>query len=176
LTPRLAAIAACACAAACLTFAAPAAAASVSTYSVPVTQPDEAGLPVSIDTDVYVPDGAAPAGGWPLVLVFHGGGGSKSGGFEVGRARELARHGYASILYSARGHGSSGGQLTAFGPKEMHDLFDVTAWALGIGGRDAPAHPDFHLDRSRIASFGESQGGLHTNLGEVYAHDPGIDP
>jgi predicted acyl esterase len=163
-----------ACAAVFLAAPAAASAVTVGSYSVPVTQPDEAGMSVSIDTDVYVPDGSPPPGGWPVVEIFHGGGGSKSGGFEVTRANELAAHGYASILYSARGHGSSGGQVTAFGPKEIRDLFDVTAWAFGV--RDQPPHPDFGLDRSRIAAFGESQGGLHTNLGEVYEDDPGIDP
>ena len=43
----------------------------------------------------------------------------------------------------------------------MRDLFDVTAWALG----------HYPLDASRIALTGYSQGGLHTNLGQVWAVD-----
>ena len=81
-----------------------------------------------------------------------------------------------TLIYSARGHGNSGGQTTVAGPAEMRDLFDVTAWALGIGGQAGPAHPDFHIDRTRIALAGYSQGGLHTNLGQVWSGDPSIDP
>ena len=47
----------------------------------------------------------------------------------------------------------------------------MTAWALGIGGRTLPPHPDFHIDRARIALTGYSQGGLHTNLGQVWSND-----
>jgi len=146
------------------------------TYSVPVTQTDELGQPVALDTDVYVPKGKAPARGFPFVVYFHGGGSDKANGFDAGHARFFARHGYATLIYSARGHGASGGQTTVAGPKEMHDTYDVIAWALGIGGRDTPAHPDFHIDRSRIGLSGYSQGGLNTNLAEVYSHDPSLDP
>jgi len=146
------------------------------TYSVPVTQTDELGQPVAIDTDVYVPKGRVPAGGFPFVVFFHGGGSDKSNGFDAGHARFFARHGYVTLIYSARGHGNSGGQTTVAGPKEMHDTFDVIAWALGIRGRGDPAHPDFHIDRSRIGLSGYSQGGLNTNLAEVYSGDRALDP
>ena len=145
-------------------------------YSVPVTQPDELGQPVSIDTDVYLPDVKAPKGGFPFVVFFHGGGSDKTNGFDAGHARFFAQHGYATLIYSARGHGNSGGQTTVAGPKEMHDTYDVIAWALGIGGRGHPQHPDFHIDRRRIGLSGYSQGGLNTNLAEVYANDLKLDP
>ena len=158
--------------------AGPAAAGQITkyTYSVPVTQPDEVGQPVAIDTDVYVPKGKAPKGGFPFVVYFHGGGSDKANGFDAGHARFFARHGYATMIYSARGHGNSGGQTTVAGPKEMRDTFDVIAWALGAGGRTDPAHPDFHIDRSRIGLSGYSQGGLNTNLAEVYSGDRRLDP
>ncbi len=161
-----------------LSQAAPAAAAPITKYSydVPVTQPDEVGRPVSIDTDVYVPKGKPPARGFPFVVYFHGGGSDKANGFDAGHARFFARRGYATLIYSARGHGNSGGQTTVAGPKEMRDTFDVIAWALGIGGRGSPAHPDFHIDRSRIGLSGYSQGGLNTNLAEVYSRDHALDP
>jgi len=141
---------------------------TVSTYSVPVTTPDTLGALVSLDTDVYVPGGKVPPGGYPLLEIFHGGGSTKDNPYDAGHARDFANDGYVVVMYSARGHGNSGGQVSVAGPAEIRDLFDVTAWALG--------HPDFHIDRSRIALSGYSQGGLHTNLGQVWAADPSIDP
>jgi ABC-2 type transport system ATP-binding protein len=158
--------------------AAPAHAATfhVSTYRVPVTTPDSFGAPVSLDTDVYVPDAAPPAGGYPLLEIFHGGGSSKDDPYDSGHARSFAAHGYVVILYSARGHGNSNGETTIVGPPEIRDLFDVTAWALAVGGRDLPPHPSFDIDRRRIALSGYSQGGLHTNLGQAWAGDPSLNP
>lgn len=146
------------------------------TYRVPVSQPDEYGASVSLDTDVYLPRRPPPAGGHPLLEIFHGGGSSKDNGFDADHARRFAGHGYVVILYSARAHGASDGQTTVAGPKEIRDLFDVTAWALRIAGRRTPAHASFHIDRGRIALTGYSQGGLHTNLGQVWAADRSIDP
>jgi ABC-2 type transport system ATP-binding protein len=149
---------------------------TVSTYRVPVTQPDEAGQPVALDTDVYLPTAPVPRSGRPLVMIFHGGGSDKANGYDSGHAAALADHGYAVILYSARGHGSSDGQTTVIGPKEVRDIYDVAAWAFALGGRTSPAHPAFRLDRARIAFSGYSQGGLHTNLGQVWNGDRSIDP
>lgn len=146
------------------------------TYDVPVTQPGELGEPVSLATDVYLPAGRAPSAGWPLVELFHGGGSDKDNAFDAGHARFFAEHGYAALIYTARGHGTSGGETTIAGPKEIRDLFDVTAWAFGIGGRATPGHPPFHLDRTRIALTGYSQGGLHTNLGQAWATDRSVNP
>ena len=144
------------------------AASSVSTHSVPVTTPDTLGAPVSLDTDVYVPDSAPPASGFPLLEMFHGGGSTKDNAYDAAHARRFADDGYVVLIYSARGHGDSGGQTSVAGPAEIRDLFDVTAWALG--------RPDFHIDRARIALGGYSQGGLHTNLGQVWSSDPSMNP
>ena len=144
------------------------AAVTVSTYSVPVTTPDSLGASVSLDTDVYVPDGTPPPTGFPLLDIFHGGGSTKDNGYDAAHARTFADNGYVVVSYSARGHGNSGGQTSVAGPAEIRDLFDVTAWAL--------SHPDFHIDRTRIALSGYSQGGLHTNLGQVWSNDPSINP
>ena len=78
-------------------------------------------------------------------MLFHGGGGEKANPYDAKRARVFAKHGYGALIYSARGHGASGGETTVAGPAEMRDLFDVGAWALGLGGRDEPEHPDFEL-------------------------------
>ena len=80
----------------------------------------------------------------------------------------FADDGYVVVSYSARGHGNSGGQTSVAGPAEIRDLFDVTAWAL--------SHSEFHIDRARIALSGYSQGGLHTNLGQVWSNDPAVNP
>ncbi|MGI8460093.1 MAG: CocE/NonD family hydrolase [Solirubrobacterales bacterium] len=145
-------------------------------WNVPVTLPDESGGPVELETDVYLPNREPGPRGLPLVAVFHGGGGRKDSGFDGGHAEALAKRGYAAILYSQRGHGNSGGQTAVAGPTEMRDAFDVLAWTLGIGGREEPAHPGFQLDRRRIALWGDSQGGLHTNLLQVYRSDRELNP
>ncbi|HVS29059.1 MAG TPA: CocE/NonD family hydrolase [Solirubrobacteraceae bacterium] len=154
---------------------APAAGFSKQTYRVAVTQPDEAGAPVAIDTDVYLPSTPPPPGGYPFVEVYHGGGSKKDNPFDAGYAQKFAENGYVSLLYSQRGHAGSDGQTAVAGPKEMRDLFDVTAWALGSWGI-APSHPDFHIDASRIGLSGFSQGGLHVNLGQAYQGDPALNP
>ena len=158
--------------------AAPALAADASktAYRVPVTQPDESGAPVALDVDVYLPATDPPPDGRPFVVFFHGGGSDKSNAFDADHARFFAEHGYVTLLYSARGHGDSGGQTSVAGPKEMRDTFDVIAWALGIGGRDSPTHPDFHIDTSRIGLSGYSQGGLNTNLAQAWSSDPELNP
>ena len=114
------------------------------------------------------PTGTPPAAGFPLLEMFHGGGSTKDNAYDAAHARRFADDGYVVLIYSARGHGNSGGQTTVAGPAEIRDLFDVTAWALG--------RPDFHIDRTRIALRGYSQGGLHTNLGQVWSSDPSINP
>src|SRR3954449_13606603 len=135
-------------------------------FQVPVRTSDESG-PVSLDTDVYLPDGPAPRRGRPFVEVFHGGGSSKDDAFDAGHARYFAEHGYVSLIYSQRGHGSSGGVTSVAGPNEMRDLFDVTNWAL---------HQPFGIDPRRIALTGYSQGGLNTNLAQAWSADRAINP
>jgi len=154
---------------AALVFAPPAAAGvTKQTFRVPVSAPDEHGAKVALDTDVYMPEGRAPPRGRPFVVVFHGGGSNKDSGFDAGHAKAFAEHGYVSLLYSQRGHGSSSGQTAVAGPKEMRDVFDVIHWAL--------ARPAFHVDRMRIGLTGYSQGGLHTNLAQVWASDRRYNP
>ena len=77
---------------------APAGAFSKSSYRVPVTAPDELGAPVTIEADVYLPDGQPPASGWPLVQVLHGGGANKDNAYDGGHAEALADAGYAAIV------------------------------------------------------------------------------
>ena len=66
------------------------------------------GRPVTLDTDVYLPDGADAPRRLPFVEVFHGGGSDKANTFDADHARFFAEHGYVSLIYSQRGHGASG--------------------------------------------------------------------
>jgi predicted acyl esterase len=97
--------------------------------------------------DLYEPDGTAPAGGWPGVVVLHGLGGTKDTVAPI--ASFFASKGYAALAYSARGHGTSSGDIELAGPKEVSDEramlsyleglpevsdTDVGAWGISYGG------------------------------------------
>ena len=73
----------------------------------------------AIAYDLYLPDGSAPAGGWPGVVLLHGLGGSKDD--MAALSQILAAHGYAALAYSARGEGTSTGSLELAGPSEISD-------------------------------------------------------
>ncbi|MGI9112634.1 MAG: alpha/beta hydrolase [Gaiellaceae bacterium] len=95
---------------------------------------------------LYEPDGAAPAGGWPGVLVLHGLAGTKESVEAV--STSFVAGGYAVLAYDARGHGASGGVVTLAGPREVADLRAVRialaarsevnerigAWGISYGG------------------------------------------
>jgi esterase/lipase len=109
------------------------------------TQTMSDGVPIAYD--VYEPDGAVPAAGWPGILVLHGLGGSKDDMGSVAGA--FASRGYAVLAYTARGHGSSGGQAGLAGPDDVSTeraMFDylrrlpevsdtrIGAWGISYGG------------------------------------------
>lgn len=102
---------------------------------------------VSIAYDLYEPDGAAPSGGWPGVVVMHGLGGSKDSMASV--ADVFVSHGYAVLAYTDRGHGTSGGFAGLAGPDDlateqaMFTFFaglpevsdtQIGAWGISYGG------------------------------------------
>jgi esterase/lipase len=101
----------------------------------------------SIAYDLYLPDGAAPAGGWPGVMALHGLGGTKDDMAPI--AQVFVSHGYAVLAYSDRGSGTSTGNLELAGPSEISDeaamlqFFEglpqvsdtkVGAWGISYGG------------------------------------------
>jgi esterase/lipase len=105
---------------------------------------------VGIAYDLYEPDGAAPAGGWPGVVVMHGLGGSKDDMATV--ADTFVSHGYAVLAYTDRGHGTSGGDAGLAGPDDiateqaMFSFFaglpevsdtQIGAWGISYGGGQA---------------------------------------
>ncbi|HEX4930643.1 MAG TPA: alpha/beta fold hydrolase [Gaiellaceae bacterium] len=102
---------------------------------------------VSIAYTRYAPDGAAPAGGWPGVVVLHGLGGNRGTVDLIASA--FATAGYSVLAYDARGHGASGGEITLAGPREVADL---RALRQAYGAR-----PDVH--DTRIGAWGISYGG-----------------
>jgi predicted acyl esterase len=102
---------------------------------------------VRIDAALLLPDGAAPAGGWPAIMMFHGLGGSHNS--LVALAQAYVAKGYAVFVPDARGHGTSGGFVSLDGPREVGDIrvefewlaalpeindTQIGAWGLSLGG------------------------------------------
>jgi esterase/lipase len=105
---------------------------------------------VKIAYDLYEPDGTAPAGGWPGVVVLHGLGGTKDDMATV--AQTFAGKGYAALAYTARGHGTSGGNVELAGPNDiatersMYEFLrglpevsdtQIGVWGISYGGGQA---------------------------------------
>lgn len=103
------------------------------------------------------------AGTYPVVLVPHGGGGTVES--EAPRAARYAALGFVGVVWSARGHGTSGGLYDLFGPKTVQDTEDVLQWVISHRS-DTGADPD------RAGAIGLSQGGATVNL--IAARDPRI--
>ena len=102
---------------------------------------------VRIDAALLLPDGAAPAGGWPAVMMFHGLGGKHADLLPL--AQSYVAKGYAVLVPDARGHGTSGGFVSLDGPREVADVrtefqwlaarpevsdTQIGAWGLSLGG------------------------------------------
>ena len=101
---------------------------------------------------IYVPRGAAPAGGFPLVVFFHGGGWHSGDPYGYGWiARALAEQGYASALIGYR--------LNERGrfPAMLEDSAAGTRFALAEATR-------FEIDSSRIALMGHSAGAYNATM------------
>src|SRR4029453_17419028 len=103
---------------------------------------------VSLAATPYRPDGAAPAGGWPAVLLLHGIGDNRSS-MDVIAEQFFAPQGYAVLTVDARGHGSSGGQSTFVGARETSDYAAALSWLRARPG----------VSDTRIGAMGFSLGG-----------------
>lgn len=103
---------------------------------------------VPLAATLYTPDGVAPAGGWPAVLLLHGLGGDRS---QVNTLAEqyLAPYGYAVLTVDARGHGASGGRSTLNGPRELADYAAALTWLRARPG----------VSDQKVAAIGFSLGG-----------------
>ena len=107
---------------------------------------------VGLDASVYVPNRAAPRGGFPLVVRQHGGGSNKDNPYDVTYGLKFVETGnFALLMYSHRGHGNSGGIFDFFGPRTTQDFSEVLDWVTArFRGR---------INASRVATNGYSQGG-----------------
>lgn len=104
---------------------------------------------VSIAASLYVPDGAAPSGGWPAIVFLHGFGRDRGDSNALAEGYGLVDQGYAILTYDARGHGSSTGLVSVAGPREVADARAVHAWLA--------ARPD--VADAKIGAWGISYGG-----------------
>ena len=102
---------------------------------------------VSLAYTLSTPDGPAPAGGWPGVVVLHGLAGTRGSVETV--ATSFVDAGYAVLAYDARGHGASGGDVTLAGPREIADLRAVRN---AFAGRA-------NVSDTKIGAWGISYGG-----------------
>jgi predicted acyl esterase len=103
---------------------------------------------VRIDASLLLPDGAAPAGGWPAVMLFHGLGGNHKS-LISGLAAPYLSKGYAVFAPDARGHGTSGGYVSLDGPREVADIRAEFQWLAG--------RPE--VSDTQIGAWGISLGG-----------------
>jgi alpha-beta hydrolase superfamily lysophospholipase len=104
------------------------------------------GVPLSCA--LVEPDGAAPAGGWPAVMLFHGLGGSHRD-MEPLATQYLAPAGYASLMCDARGQGASAGLFGLDGPRDVQDTRELFTWLT--------ARPE--ISDTAIGALGISLGG-----------------
>ena len=111
---------------------------------------------VQIAATLFTPDGAAPAGGRPAVMLLHGIGqtrGSVEGATGTSAnavaGEWLASEGYVALTFDARAHGASGGLFSLDGPREVGDVRELQRWLSQRPG----------VNPSRIGAFGVSLGG-----------------
>jgi predicted acyl esterase len=111
-----------------------------------VTIPMDDGVPIA--ATLYVPDGTAPAGGWPAVVFLHALSGNRQQMNALVEGDGLTS-GYAILTFDARGHGQSGGLVGIDGPREVGDIRALRDWLA--------ARPD--VSDTKIGAWGISYGG-----------------
>ena len=112
-----------------------------------LTIPMDDGVPIA--ATLYVPDGAAPAGGWPAIVFLHGLSGNRQQMNAVVEGYGFTSGGYAILTFDARGHGQSGGLVGIDGPREVADIRALHDWLA--------ARSD--VSDSKIGAWGISYGG-----------------
>lgn len=149
---------------------------------------DATGMPKKVRNEdvcfsLAVPKGAAPVGGWPLVLYSHGTGGTYRSGIELW-GDDLAKSTPKAAVLSWDGvlHGERKGMSTRssddlvynfLNPRAARDNFlqggaDIlTALRLGEAGIGSAK-----FDTGKVAFFGHSQGATHGALAVVF--EPGL--
>lgn len=107
---------------------------------------------VRLEASLYIPDAPPPAGGFPLIVRQHGGGSNKDNPYDTSYAQKAVATGhYAALLYSARGHGNSGGVFDFFGMQSIADFSRMLDWVE----RDAAGR----VNTNDVGTSGYSQGG-----------------
>ncbi len=104
---------------------------------------------VSIAATLYVPDGAAPAGGWPAIVFLHGLSGNRQQMNTLVEGYGFTGGSYAVLTFDARGHGQSGGLVGIDGPREVADIRAVRDWLAARGD----------VSDTTIGAWGISYGG-----------------
>ncbi|HEX6684317.1 MAG TPA: CocE/NonD family hydrolase [Candidatus Limnocylindrales bacterium] len=108
---------------------------------------------VTLDTRLYVPEGASATNQVPALLFGHGFGGTHQS--VATDAKELAGRGYAVLTWSARGHGTSTGEIHLNSPDhEVKDAQGLLDWLA--------TQPFVRLDGAgdpRVGVLGGSYGG-----------------
>ena len=120
--------------------------------------------PVDLDTRIYLPSGDDKV---PAVLLGHGFGGTKNSVRDD--AESLADRGYAVLTWTARGFGTSGGEIHLDSPDyEVKDAQRLLDWLA--------AQPRVRTDATgdpRVGVVGGSYGGALALL--LAAQDPRVD-
>jgi len=116
---------------------------------------------VSLEATVTRPIGLPPSGGFPAIVLVPGLGGKKDDMRLL--SISMALYGYASLAYSVRGQGNSGGLSTISGDRERQDLFEVIQYLRNL--RD--------INPNKLGVTGGSQGGIHSWMAAVYRM-PGV--
>ena len=104
---------------------------------------------VLIAATLYIPDGPAPAGGWPAIVFLHGLSGNRQQMNALVEGYNVTGQGFAVLTFDARGHGESGGLVGIDGPREVADTRAVRDWLA--------ARAD--VSDTKIGAWGISYGG-----------------
>lgn len=116
---------------------------------------------VDLEAFITTPISLPPSGGFPSLVLVHGFGGSLDDMLPL--AISMAVYGYASIAYSVRGQGSSGGLSTVCGARERQDLLEVIQYFRNLA----------FINPNKLGVSGGSQGGIHSWMAAVYRM-PGV--
>lgn len=79
----------------------------------------------TLETTLFTPAGTGP---FPVVLMTHGWGSTRSSPLVKPVARNYAEHGYAVLTYDSRGFGGSSGTVTLNGENEVKDAQYLITW------------------------------------------------
>ena len=104
---------------------------------------------VSIAATLYVPDGAAPAGGWPAVVFLHGLAGNRQQMNALVEGYGFADGTTPSSPSTRAATAQSGGLVGIDGPREVADIRAIRDWLA--------ARPD--VSDTKIGAWGISYGG-----------------